>query len=75
MDGMRAKDNAVMYGLLGFFFLGIIFGPMALLSARKAEKHYGPATFGKVLGWLDILISIPWIWALVAFLNGAGRLN
>jgi hypothetical protein len=75
MDGMRAKDAAVMFGVLGFFFLGIVFGPLAIMQAKKAEKFYGPATFGKVLGWIDILVAALWIWAFVAFLNGAGHLK
>lgn len=75
MDGARAKGNAVMLGILGFFVFGVIFGPMAIMQARKAEKYYGKATFGKVLGWIDIFVGALWIWAFVAFLNGSGHLN
>jgi amino acid transporter len=75
LDGMRAKDNAVLFGIVGFFFLGIFFGLMAIMSARKAKRLYEPATFGMILGWIDVLITIGWIMAFVGFLNGSGHLN
>lgn len=75
MEGARAKSTAVLLGVVGFFFLGIIFGPLAIMQARKAEKYYGPATFAKVLGWIDTLIGLFWTWVFVGFLNGSGHLN
>lgn len=64
-----------MLAVVGFFFLGIVFGPLAIMKANKAKRLYGPATFGLVLGWIDIVTSIPWIWVIVGFFNGSGHLN
>ncbi|MDQ0866902.1 hypothetical protein [Arthrobacter globiformis] len=35
--GSKFKEKSVIFGVIGFFFLGIVFGPLAISNARKAE--------------------------------------
>ena len=67
-DGMRAHSSSSLCAVIGFFFLGFIFGPMAIYFAWKSEKYYGPAKFGKILGWIDTFIGAFWIWAIYSFM-------
>lgn len=59
--GSKFKEKSVIFGVIGFFFLGIIFGPLAIINANKAEALHHSATLGKVLGWIDTIAGILWI--------------
>lgn len=62
-DGGRHAQIALICGIVGFFFLGIVFGPIAIIQARKAERVGVPATVGKFLGWIDTIL---WVVGLLA---------
>ncbi|GAA4038910.1 hypothetical protein GCM10023063_25220 [Arthrobacter methylotrophus] len=64
--GTKFKEKSTIFGVIGFFFLGIVFGPLAISNAKKAEALHHSATFGKVLGWIDTIAGI--IWLLVVLL-------
>jgi hypothetical protein len=64
---MRAHTDAMWCAVIGFFFLGFIFGPAAILLARKSKKYYGPAKGAMILGWIDIFIAAFWIMAIYSF--------
>lgn len=63
--GSKFKEKSVIYGVIGFFFLGIVFGPLAISNAKKAESLHHSATLGKVLGWIDTLAGAVWLLILV----------
>lgn len=71
MQGTKYKEKALIFGILGFFFLGIVFGPLAIINARKAEAMNHSATIGKVLGWVDLVVSAIWIVIVVIFIVAA----
>ena len=56
-QGSKFKEKSIIFGVIGFFFLGIVFGPLAISNARKAEELHHSATLGKVLGWVDTICS------------------
>lgn len=47
LEGAACKSKATMFGVIGIFILGFIFGALAILNAGRAEAHGVPATFGK----------------------------
>lgn len=54
MEGVQHARDAVMFGVLGILTLGIVFGPLALSQAKKAEAYGIDGKTGKVLGWIAI---------------------
>ncbi|HYH77440.1 MAG TPA: hypothetical protein VD841_08095 [Arthrobacter sp.] len=64
----------MIYGVIGFFFLGIVFGPLAISNANKAEALHHSATLGKVLGWIDTIVGVFWllIFLLAVVNSGSG---
>jgi hypothetical protein len=76
-QGQKYRDKSLIFGVIGFFFLGIIFGPLDISSASKAEALHHSATPGKVLGWIATIVSSLWlifviIIAISAIISGAG---
>lgn len=53
--GSKYKERSVIFGVIGLFFLGIVFGPLAISNASKAEALHHSATLGRVLGWIDTI--------------------
>ncbi|WP_423185110.1 hypothetical protein [Arthrobacter sp. NyZ413] len=60
-QGSKFKEKATIFGVVGFFILGIVFGPLAIVNANKAEKLHHSATLGKVLGWIDTIAGVLWL--------------
>ena len=54
----RAAHLSLVFGILGLFLLGIVFGPLAISQAAKAERLNKPAVAGKVLGWISLIFGI-----------------
>jgi hypothetical protein len=54
MEGMRHARLATVFGVLSIVSLGILFGPLAIGRAKKAEAFGVPAPEGRVLGWVGI---------------------
>jgi hypothetical protein len=69
-EGEKHKSDAAVLAVVGFFFLGIVFGPMAIATAKKAEALNTPATLGRVLGWIDVIVSAAWIIGFFIILKG-----
>ncbi|MHA7154824.1 hypothetical protein [Arthrobacter sp. TMN-50] len=59
MQGQKHAQMSLVFGIIGLFFFGIVFGPLAIIQAGKAEKYNQASTIGKVLGWIST------IWALL----------
>ncbi|PNL17403.1 hypothetical protein [Micrococcus sp. FDAARGOS_333] len=58
-EGRRAGQLALAFGVIGLFFnLGLIFGPLALWQANKADRAGGVGLGGRVLGWVAIGLAI-----------------
>jgi hypothetical protein len=68
MQGMSHRSTATIFGVIGLFILGIVFGPLALVQANKAEALGVRATAGKVLGWISVGFSILWLMFIVGAL-------
>lgn len=62
-QGAKYAQQSLISAIIGFFVLGFILGPVAIILAGRAERLGVPATFGKVLGWIDTIL---WILGLVA---------
>ena len=75
--GSKFKEKSVIFGIIGFFFLGIVFGPLAISNARKAEALHHSATLGKVLGWIDtiagVLSLLVFLLIFIAAASGSGN--
>lgn len=61
LQGMNHRSTATIYGVIGLFILGILFGPLALIQANKAEALGVKATAGRILGWTGIIFAILWL--------------
>ena len=76
-QGTKFKEKSIIFGVIGFFFLGIVFGPLAISNARKAEALHHSATLGKVLGWVDTICSalgiVMVLFFMIAAASSAGR--
>lgn len=70
MQGQKYKEKSLIFGILGFFFLGVVFGPLAIINANKAEAMHHSATIGKVLGWVSTIAAIVWIIVLAFVVIG-----
>ncbi|MGR0161586.1 hypothetical protein [Paenarthrobacter nitroguajacolicus] len=79
LEGANFKSKATTYAVIGIFFLGIVFGPLAIRNAGRAEANGVPATFGKVAGWIVTVLSglniLFWVVVLIFGLiyGGSGR--
>lgn len=71
MQGTKYKEKALIFGIIGFFFFGIVFGPLAIINANKAEAMNHSATIGKVLGWVDVIAGAIWLVVSVLFIMAA----
>lgn len=84
---LQELDNkatmAMVFGIIGLFFAGIIFGILALVNAnacKKAGYSNGKVTAGFVLGILDlvalVIITILTVFAIIggAFLSAVGSM-
>lgn len=61
VEAEKASQMSLLFGILGFFILGIVFGPLALIQAKKAERLGKAATVGKVLGWITTIWGVLWL--------------
>jgi uncharacterized Tic20 family protein len=66
-EANSAATLSLVFGILAVVLLPIVFGPLALWQAKKAERLGKPATAGKVLGWIGIVMVILGIVAAIAF--------
>lgn len=57
-EGQSAATLSLVFGIVGIFVFGFIFGPLAIWQASKAEKLGAPATAGKVFGWIDCVFVV-----------------
>jgi uncharacterized Tic20 family protein len=72
LEGAKHAQTSVILGVVGIFFFGLIFGPLAIMQANKAEALFVAATGGKVLGWIATVTSALWavFWVMI-FVGGA----
>lgn len=60
--GARHARNAIIFGFVGVLVgVGIIFGPLALWQAKKAESYGHPTIFGSVMGWIATISGAFWL--------------
>lgn len=58
VEGKRHAKLSLIFGIIGLLILGIVFGPLAIIQAKKAEDLGTPATAGKVLGWIAVSFAV-----------------
>ena len=58
LQGGRDAQTALICGIVGLFFFGIVLGPIAIVKASAAERNNVPATAGKVLGWISTIFGV-----------------
>lgn len=71
LQGEKYAQTSLIFGIVGLFLLGIVFGPLAIVNANKAEKLHVAATGGKVLGWIDTILSVLGIVIFLFIMIGA----
>lgn len=69
-EGPKLAKQSWIYGLVGFFVLGLVFGPIAIHKSRQAKALGTEATLGFVLGIID---TVGGLIVLLSFF--AGMLN
>lgn len=55
-QGQSHATTALICGILGFFVVGFILGPVAIVQAKKAQQLGADATPGLILGWIVTVI-------------------
>ncbi|NKX55989.1 hypothetical protein HGG74_15880 [Arthrobacter sp. E918] len=68
--GQKHAQTSLIFGIIGLFFLGVVFGPLAIVQANKAEALKQPATAGKVLGWIDTIFGVISIIIFIVMMGG-----
>lgn len=58
LEGEKLAHEAVIYGVVGIFTFGILFGPWAIMKAAKAKKCRVNATAGLITGIIAILVNL-----------------
>lgn len=74
VEADKASQLSLIFGIVGLFFAGIIFGPLAIVQAKKAEQLGRAATAGKVLGWICTIWAALWTLGVLMMLLGGGLL-
>jgi len=54
LEGVQHGRDAILFGVLGILTLGIVFGPLSLSEAKKAELYGIDAKTGRALDWIAI---------------------
>jgi hypothetical protein len=57
LEGAAFKSKATMFAIIGIFFFGVIFGPLAIRNAGKAEALGVRAPFGRICGWIVFVLN------------------
>jgi hypothetical protein len=52
LEGAAFRSKATTFAVIGIFFFGVIFGPLAIRNANKAEALGVRAPFGRICGWI-----------------------
>lgn len=71
LQGVGHRTQATVFGVIGLFVLGIVFGAVAIVQAGRAEALGVTATAGKVLGWIGVGVGV--LWVLGIGMGVAGR--
>lgn len=56
-EGLKASSLSLVFGVIGLFVFGLLFGILALVQAKKSHELGVPATAGTVLGWIDVIVG------------------
>lgn len=56
-EGERFRTKATLYAVTGIFLFGVVFGPLAIMNAGKAEERGVQAPFGKICGWIVLVLN------------------
>lgn len=56
-NGSTYATLSIVLAAIGFFFFGLVLGPVAIFLASKAENLGTDAKVGKILGWITTVIS------------------
>lgn len=70
-EGNQHSTHSLIFGILSLLFAGLVFGPLAIWKASKAEKLGVSSTPGKVLGWIGLGFSILWIFWFALIIIGS----
>jgi hypothetical protein len=57
LEGAAFRSKATMFAVIGIFFFGVIFGPLAIRNAGKAEALGVRAPFGRICGWIVFALN------------------
>jgi hypothetical protein len=57
LEGAAFRSKATTFAVIGIFFFGVIFGPLAIRNAAKAEALGVRAPFGRICGWIVLILN------------------
>lgn len=57
LEGAAFRSSATMFAVIGIFFFGVVFGPLAIRKAAKAEALGVRAPFGRICGWIVLVLN------------------
>jgi hypothetical protein len=57
LEGAAFRSSATMFAVIGIFFFGVVFGPLAIWKAAKAEALGVRAPFGRICGWIVLVLN------------------
>jgi hypothetical protein len=57
LEGAAFRSRATMFAVIGIFFFGVIFGPLTIRNAGKAEALGVRAPFGRICGWIVLVLN------------------
>lgn len=56
-EGQKRVDLALILGILGFFFMPLILGVIALMVAKQGEELGADARIATIISWVDIIMG------------------
>lgn len=60
-EGAKLAKQSWIYAVIGFFFFGVILGPVAIVKANKAKALGADSTLGLTLGIITTVVSVLWL--------------
>jgi hypothetical protein len=58
LAGKKHMQLSLAFGVIGIFFFPVVFGPLAIVQAGKAERLGEPSNAGRILGWFALGLSV-----------------
>lgn len=58
LEADKNAQSSLVFGILAVTVFPLVFAPLALVFAKKAEDNGVSATAGKILGWIGVGLAV-----------------